>query len=177
MLTKVSGLRYIKIILEVFIKWYYRLAQRTLAEQVTLLVHGEEGLQEAEKASKVLYEGSITALSNMKPDELQTLFTGASVVEILPEAGQTLLDLSMKVGCFPTQRELKSERNIFNTDTYFFVISEDALRIISAGGFYVNQQKIRNPSEVVNLNVHRLENNVSLLRVGKKNYYIVKWLS
>lgn len=59
----------------------------------------------------------------------------------------------------------------------FFTFSEDAVRIISAGGFYVNQQKIRNPQEVVNTNVHRLENDVSLLRVGKKNYYIVKWLS
>lgn len=65
----------------------------------------------------------------------------------------------------------------YTSDLQYIWFSEDAVRIISAGGFYVNQQKVKNPSEVVNLNVHRLENNVSLLRVGKKNYYIVKWLS
>lgn len=57
---------------------------------------------------------------------------------------------------------------------YFFV--EDATRIISAGGFYINQQRVNNPSEVINLDVQRLKNNISLLRVGKRNYYIVKWL-
>lgn len=59
----------------------------------------------------------------------------------------------------------------------FLCFSDDAVRIISAGGFSINQQKVKNPSEVINSNVHRLENNVSLLRVGKKNYYIVKWYS
>lgn len=54
---------------------------------------------------------------------------------------------------------------------------EDALRIIAAGGFYVNQKKCTNPAEVLNPVVHMLENNVTLLRVGKRNYYIIKWLS
>lgn len=55
-------------------------------------------------------------------------------------------------------------------------VSDDAIRIISAGGFYINQQRVNNPSEVLNQNVHRLKNDVTLLRVGKKNYYIVKWI-
>lgn len=59
--------------------------------------------------------------------------------------------------------------------TYIFL--EDALRIISAGGFYVNQQRVNNPSEVLSANAHVLKNNISVLRVGKRNYYIVKWLS
>lgn len=50
------------------------------------------------------------------------------------------------------------------------------MRIISAGGFYINQQKATNPSEILSSNVHRLANNVSLLRVGKRNYYVVKWI-
>lgn len=134
-----------------------RLPQKRLAEQVTLLVHGEEGLEKAKIASKALYEGNISALSTINAKEVEELFHGATVCEVLPEAGQSILDLAMKIKCFPT--------------------IADAIRIITAGGFYINQQKATNPNEVLNLNIHKLENNISLLRVGKKNYYIVKWLS
>nr|XP_023013696.1 tyrosine--tRNA ligase, mitochondrial [Leptinotarsa decemlineata] len=134
-----------------------RLPQKRLAEQVTLLVHGKEGLIKAQRATRALYEGSISALGQIDAKDVSSLFGGATIVEVLPEAGQSILELAMKVGCFPTK--------------------EDAVRIICAGGFYINQQKASNPSEVININVHRLENNISLLRVGKKNYYLVKWLS
>lgn len=63
-----------------------------------------------------------------------------------------------------------------NNNVFLISFLEDAIRIISAGGFYVNQQRVNNPSEILNLSIHRLQNNVTLLRVGKKNYYIVKWL-
>ncbi|KAB0794056.1 hypothetical protein PPYR_13676 [Photinus pyralis] len=133
-----------------------RLAQKKLAEDVILLVHGKEGLEQAVAASKALYEGNVAALGEMKVEEIVRMFDGASVVQILPEPGQSVLDMAMKAGCFPT--------------------SADAVRIISAGGFYVNQQKSTNPNEVLNPSVHRLSNNLSLLRVGKRNYYVVKWL-
>ncbi|KAI4457101.1 tyrosyl-trna synthetase [Holotrichia oblita] len=132
------------------------LAQKYLAEQITLLVHGEEGLKTAEIATKALYDKDISALGNMKAEEVVRLFDKANLVQILPEPGQSVLDLALKAGCF-----LKSN---------------DALRIISTGGFYINQQKSSNPDEVLNPSVHRLSNNISLLRVGKKNYYVVKWL-
>ncbi|CAH1180052.1 unnamed protein product [Phaedon cochleariae] len=134
-----------------------RLPHRRLAEQVTLLVHGEEGLRKAQQASEALYEGSVSAMGQMHAEDVARLFEGATVVEVLPEAGQSVLDLAMKVGCFPT--------------------IQDAVRIISAGGFYINQQRTSNTNEVLNMSIHRLENNVTLLRVGKRNYYIVKWLA
>ncbi|XP_057666686.1 tyrosine--tRNA ligase, mitochondrial [Diorhabda carinulata] len=133
-----------------------RLPQRRLAEQVTILVHGEQGLEKAKKASEALYEGSIASLGELNAEEVGHLFNGATVVEILPEAGLSVLDLSLKAGCFLTK--------------------QDALRIITAGGFYINQERINNPSEVINLDIHRLKNNSTLVRVGKKNYYVVKWL-
>ncbi|KAF7281871.1 hypothetical protein GWI33_004072 [Rhynchophorus ferrugineus] len=115
-----------------------RLPQHRLAEQVTLLVHGEEALGELNAA------------------DLLQMFEGATIVEILPEAGLSILELTMKIGCFPTK--------------------QDATRIISAGGFYINQKRVQNPSEVLSSNAHILKNNISLIRVGKKNYYIVRWL-
>ena len=61
----------------------------------------------------------------------------------------------MKIGCFKKER--------------------DALRIIIAGGFYINQTRVVNPEEVLVHGVHILDNNLALVRVGKKNYYIVEW--
>jgi hypothetical protein len=64
-------------------------------------------------------------------------------------------DVAIKVGCFKTER--------------------DAIRIIGAGGFYINQQRCSNTEEVILHGVHILPNNLMLVRVGKKNYYIVEW--
>ena len=61
----------------------------------------------------------------------------------------------MKVGCFSTPR--------------------DAARIISAGGFYVNHVRRQNPDEILMPGHHILPNDTSLVRVGKKNYYVVEW--
>lgn len=61
-------------------------------------------------------------------------------------------------------------KNIFN-----LAISGDAIRIIRAGGFYINHQRVKKVDEVITESAHILPNLVSLLRVGKRNYYIVKW--
>lgn len=87
--------------------FFCRLPQKRLAEQVTMLVHGEEGLKQAEQATAALYESSVEALGKMKPEEMPIFFGGASLVEVLPEAGQTMVDIAMKVGCFPTKRKYK----------------------------------------------------------------------
>lgn len=151
-----------------------RLPHKHLAEQVVLLVHGEKGLRAAQKATRALYDRSIEALSEMNPSEIKSLFEGATVVEILPEPGQSVLDLAMKAGCF-LMKGINFQHLFSHQTTTCF--TEDALRIISAGGFYINHQRTNNPNEVLNLNVHRLSNNITLLRVGKKNYYVIKWLS
>lgn len=150
------------------------LAQKYIAEQITLLVHGEEGLRTAEIATKALYDKDIAALGNMKAEEVVRLFDKANLVQILPEPGQSVLDLALKAGCFLKNRKFSASAVV--TFYTFLNIADDALRVISAGGFYINQQKTSNPDEVLNPAVHRLANNISLLRVGKKNYYVVKWL-
>ncbi|XP_043255813.1 tyrosine--tRNA ligase, mitochondrial [Colletes gigas] len=133
-----------------------RKAQRILAEQVTLLVHGEEGLLGAKRASTILYDKSIESLSRINANDLAELLEGATVVEIFSEPGLSIYDLAMKSKCFEKEH--------------------DARRIIAAGGFYVNYSKVTNTEEVLVPGIHILSNNITLLRVGKKTYYIVKWL-
>lgn len=60
---------------------------------------------------------------------------------------------------------------------FVLIVSDDAMRIITAGGFYINHQRAQNIEEVITQSAHILPNLVSLLRVGKRNYYIVKWIT
>ncbi|KAK0087817.1 hypothetical protein PV325_014001 [Microctonus aethiopoides] len=133
-----------------------REAQRILADQVTLLVHGEDGLAAAKLASSVLYDNSIEVLSKLSAQEVMSVFDGAKVTELPCEPGLTTYGLAMKINCFKTE--------------------QDALRIIPAGGFYINNSKIINVNEVITPGIHILPNNLTLVRVGKKTYHIVKWI-
>lgn len=155
-----------------------RHAQRKLAEQVTLLVHGgnlidfilfiyiiliviyfiiiEEGLAAAKKATALLYDNSLESLSKVSADELVTVFEGASVYDLPVEPGMTAYDLAMRIKCFKNDKE--------------------AHRILTAGGYYINHSKIINPSEVLTPGIHILQNNTTLVRIGKKNYHVIRWL-
>lgn len=132
-----------------------RYPQMCLADQLTVLVHGDEGLNRAKKATEAIYGKNVNSLISLTPTELEQVFSGAPVISLLMTPGITVLDLGMKAQCFPTEN--------------------DAMRIIKAGGFYINHQRIQNINEVITESAHILPNLLSLLRVGKRNHYIVKW--
>lgn len=132
-------------------------AQKKLAEEVTLLVHGEEGLNSALVSSKALYSQDLEALGSLDATDARQIFPGARIVELLMEPGMSMLELSLSTNCFPREKE--------------------ANMTITEGGFYVNYKKVQNPQEVISPSAHILPNSLTLLRVGKKNYCVVKWLS
>lgn len=109
----------------------------------------------AKRASAALYDQSIESFLKMNASELADVFEYATIVDILSEPGLTVYELAKKAKCFKTDH--------------------DAQRIIEAGGFYVNHQRITNLNEVVVPGIHILSNNLSLLRVGKKTYHIIRW--
>ncbi|XP_045448475.1 tyrosine--tRNA ligase, mitochondrial [Melitaea cinxia] len=132
-----------------------RYPQQCLAEQLTTLVHGEEGLLKARQATEAIYSKDVKSLVALTSNELEQVFEGAPVTQLLLSPGITVLELGLKAKCFPTE--------------------SDAIRIIQAGGFYINHQKIRKIDEVITESAHILPNLITLIRVGKRNYYIVKW--
>ncbi|VVD04555.1 unnamed protein product [Leptidea sinapis] len=134
-----------------------RYPQQCLAEHITKLVHGEEGLVRAREATSAIYSKDINSLISLSSTELEQMFEGAPIVTLLLSPALTVLDLGMKAKCFATE--------------------SDALRIIQAGGFYINHQKVKKVDEVITQAAHILPNLTSLLRVGKRNYYIIKWLT
>ncbi|KAG8200519.1 hypothetical protein JTE90_000595 [Oedothorax gibbosus] len=132
-----------------------RKAQKKIAEEVTLLVHGEQGLNLAETATKILFQSSIESLAKLPIKDLNQVFPLSTVSQIFFEPGISIFDLTMKIGCFKTK--------------------DDADRIINGGGVYLNFERVSSPQFQIIPEQHILFNKISLIRIGKKNYYIVQW--
>ncbi|XP_068518589.1 tyrosine--tRNA ligase, mitochondrial [Anas acuta] len=130
--------------------------QKRLAAEVTKLVHGTEGLESAKRCTRALYYSSVEALEAMSDQELQELFKQAPSAELVLEPGMSVLDLCRKANAIQD--------------------GPSGYQKITDGGVSVNGIRVTNPETVLILGQHILKNGVSLLRVGKKNYYIIKWL-
>ncbi|XP_068129181.1 tyrosine--tRNA ligase, mitochondrial [Hyperolius riggenbachi] len=133
-----------------------RIPHKRLAAEVTKLVHGKEGLQSAKRCTQALYHSSIDALEAMSDQELQELFQDAPFSEMLHEPGTRVLDTCLRVSAIPEGAQ--------------------GFDVITKGGVSFNHRKVTNPDEVLVLGQHILRNGLSLIRVGKRNVYIVKWL-
>ncbi|CAB3370911.1 Hypothetical predicted protein [Cloeon dipterum] len=136
---------------------HLRAAQQILAEQVTLLVHGEAGLKLAQLATEALYKGDLNSLEQLPKEEIIRLFPGASVSALDSNKSRTILELAL-------------EANAYNYE-------KDARTKIYAGGFYVNMHRMNNPDQVFHPHEFILKNKITLLRTGKKNYIIINWSS
>ena len=129
-----------------------RLAQRTLAEELTRMVHGESGLRSAEQASAALFGGTLAGLNAV---DLLAVFTQAPSSE-LPRAqvvGQSLVDVAVAAG-------LVSSKSA-------------ARRLIADGGFYVNNERMTDAAACVTP-TQAIEDRLLVLRQGKRNYRLVR---
>ncbi|RUS83692.1 hypothetical protein EGW08_008540 [Elysia chlorotica] len=132
-----------------------RAGQKILAENVTKLVHGDTGLESAQRCTDVLFGKSVSALSAMELAELQQLMKNAPTTELPAASDLCLKDLCLKIKCFSNEA--------------------DAERIICAGGVYLNLQRVTDPQLQVGKAGHILPNHITLVRVGKKNFHLVRW--
>ncbi|KJE96358.1 tyrosyl-tRNA synthetase [Capsaspora owczarzaki ATCC 30864] len=155
-----------------------RIAQTALADQVTLLVHGREGLAEAHRSTKLLYHrgGSGSGSPNStNSNEVQATdssnspfeLTSAEVAALLSaqtpsinvsrsELGQLLLiDALVRLGLTPSKSEAK--------------------KLIRNGGVSVNSVKSVNERDVLGENHALKDSNATLLRVGKRAHGLVLW--
>eukprot|EP00070_Physeter_catodon_P022709 XP_023984888.1 tyrosine--tRNA ligase, mitochondrial isoform X3 [Physeter catodon] len=54
--------------------------------------------------------------------------------------------------------------------------SAKSYRMITEGGVSINHRQVTNPESVLVVGQHILKNGLSLLKIGKRNFYIIKWL-
>lgn len=131
-----------------------REAQRSLAAEVTRIVHGVTALESAQRASHVLFGGEIAGLS---ADEVLDIFNDVPSSELPNEKlagnGLPLTEVLVTSGLAPSKAE--------------------ARRLVSGGGVYLNNIRIADDKSTVTLD-HSVEGRFFVLRKGQKQYHLVK---
>lgn len=126
-------------------------AQRRLAEEVTRLVHGQEGLDAALRVTDAAAPGAEATLDPASLKEAAADMPGISLSreEVI---GQKFVDLAVKTGLLPSKSE--------------------AVRLIRNGGAYLNNEKIGDPALLVE-HAHLVGGQFILLASGKKNKLLI----
>ena len=128
-----------------------RIPQKALAEELTRLVHGEEGLKKALGATQTLFGGDVTGRSAA---ELETIFKDVKSAE-MPKAevvGRSVWAVAAAAGMFKSNGE--------------------ARRMAAQGGLSLNGAKVddRRVFDEADL----IDGRVAILRQGKKNNFLIK---
>ena len=133
-----------------------RLAQRTVAEHATRLVHGEDGLARAQAATDALFTGDVASL-----DERTLLEVFADVpssehkrADLAGPGGVPLVDL------LPQTSLAKSKR--------------EAREFLAGGAVSVNGSKAGPDAAITTANL--LHGRLALLRRGKKSWHVTRWV-
>lgn len=132
-----------------------RILQKTLAKELTTLIHGEADYNAAVEASAILFNGTISDLSNLNDELFLDIFDGVpqhSVLRVDIEAGTSITDLlSDKTKIFPSKGE--------------------ARKMIQGGGIRINKEKVESQDLIVNSS-QLIKNKYILIQKGKNNYYL-----
>lgn len=129
-----------------------RTAQKRLAEEITQLIHGEEGLKTAIQVTEGVAPGSETKLD---VDVLEELSKNMPNHEVSSEQvlNKKLVDLFVELGLQPSKGE--------------------ARRLVRNGGVYINNVKITDENFSIEKD-HLIGNRLILLAVGKKNKVLIR---
>ena len=128
-----------------------REAQRVLAREITTLVHGEDGVRDAEMITASLFTGDVRGLS---PAQLRVAFAGAPTTALAADdLGQPLVDVLVRVGLAESKRRGRE--------------------LITTGAIQVNGDRVSAADAVLSSEAV-LPGGFVVLRKGKKTFHIAK---
>jgi tyrosyl-tRNA synthetase len=132
-----------------------RIAQKRLAEDLTRLIHGEEGLQTAQRATEIFFGAEIANLNDSQLVEIFADVKSKQLPRTAIENGLPILDAFIEAGLAKSKSEVR--------------------RTLQQGGAYVNNRKISD-SETKLTQAHLASETVMILRSGKKNYALLRFV-
>ncbi|HET9982181.1 MAG TPA: tyrosine--tRNA ligase [Longimicrobiales bacterium] len=132
-----------------------RAAQRRLAVEVTRLVHGDEGLERAERATAVLF-------GSRPPQDLPA----AELLDVFADVPSTELPRQRLEGDGVPIVDLLAETGVASSKS-------EARRLLAGGGVYLNGERLSEVERRVTVE-DALDGRVVLLRKGKKDNYLVR---
>lgn len=123
-----------------------REAQKALAEELTEMVHGKDGLAKAQKITETFFKGDIMTLS---PEEMKEGLADAVKTPI--EDGTSLIDALVAAGICKSKG--------------------DARRLIQQGSISVNGEKTTEIDKAL-CQSDAINNEFTIIKKGKKNYFL-----
>lgn len=126
-----------------------REAQKTLAEEMTRFVHGNDLLEQAKRITEALFSGDIKALT---ADEIEQGFKEMPTFEATPEP-KNIVDWLVDLKIEPSKRQARED--------------------ITKGAIYLNGERVSDLELEVSAS-HAIGGRFVIIRKGKKNYSLVK---
>ena len=134
----------------------YRILQKRLAEEVTVMCHSQEDLETAKEASNILF-GKSTKDSLLKLDE------------------QTLLDVFAGVPHYEVAKADiigKAAIELLTADAPVFPSKGEMRKLTQGGGVSINKEKLADPNTVIT-EADLLDGKYLLAQQGKKKYFLI----
>jgi len=129
-----------------------RAAQKALAEDMTLRVHGQDALDNAMKASKAMFGGELTGLDEATLQDVFSEVPSSDLDRSILSADKTLLDIL--------------------TENEVFASKGEARRMIKNGGLYLNNTRVDDDGPFSSESL--LTESMAVIRKGKKNYFLIR---
>jgi tyrosyl-tRNA synthetase len=135
------------------------LAQISLAEEMTELVHGCDGLESARRCARILFDASsdMNAFCDVQADEIESAIGIASTFYLSINEIRTMGQLADAVPPPNTSQRGSS--------------------LMKRGGLKINGQKLVDPDQQILLESICMPNSrLTIVCWGKRKYYLVKWI-
>ena len=127
---------------------HLRVAQKALAKEMVTMIHGEEAYNQALNLSQALFSGKVGSLTK---EEIAMGFEGVPTIELSEDLN--LIDALVNVKAASSKREARD--------------------FINGGAVLVNGTQIKDLEYVVSKE-QAIGNEYTIIRRGKKNYYLIK---
>jgi tyrosyl-tRNA synthetase len=131
-----------------------RLLQKTLAQHVTVFVHGQDGYEKALADTEKIFANQSAPAESLSEEDLQSM-EGIARFDF-PAAG---IDQGIDAVSFLAETSIIASKG-------------EARKLIQGGGISINRQKVEDPKHTVDRS-SLLHGKYILVQKGKKNYYLV----
>ncbi len=132
--------------------------QKTLARELTCMVHSQEDYDAAVDASEILFgKGTTESLRNLKEDMFLAVFEGVPQHEITGIADE------------------RGVMDFLTDDTGVFSSKGELRRMIQGGGLSINKEKVESEAKIISRSDF-LNGKYVLVQKGKKNYFLIRVL-
>lgn len=129
---------------------HLREAQKTLAEEMTRVIHGDEALAQAERITAALFSGNLKSLS---VSEMKDAFKDVPSYETVKE-DRNIIDLIVDAGISPSKRQARED--------------------VTNGAISINGERVKDLDYTIDAS-DRLDDAFTIIRRGKKKYTMIQF--